>query len=262
MQTAAPTGFKITPSLKKGIVKIIDDRIKESHVTKEDFSELKGIVKDLGVKVGELAEAQKRTEQRVEELAEAQKRTEQRVEELADAQKRTEQRVEELADAQKRTEIRMEELIAVQKEIVLEVQKIDKRLEGTEKRLGGLSKSFSYAMENEAYKHLPEILRARHGLKAKEKIVRANIGGEEINFFGRADKEGREVLIVGETKLRLDERREKKKAFEQLEAKVNAVVAEYGQVEIIRVLVTHFATKGFLEQARAKDIIVVQSFEW
>ncbi|WBL36383.1 hypothetical protein O0235_02080 [Tepidiforma flava] len=46
--------------------------------------------------VEELAEAQRRTEQRVEELAEAQRRTEQRVEELAEAQRRTEQRVEEL----------------------------------------------------------------------------------------------------------------------------------------------------------------------
>jgi multidrug efflux pump subunit AcrA (membrane-fusion protein) len=57
--------------------------------------------------LAELAEAQKRTEQRVEELAEAQKRTEQRVEELAEAQKRTEQRVAELAEAQKQAEARL-----------------------------------------------------------------------------------------------------------------------------------------------------------
>ena len=69
-------------------------------VTKDEFNELKEVVRDL-------AEAQKRTEQRVEELAEAQKRTEQRVEELVEAQKRTEQRVEELAEAQKRTEQRV-----------------------------------------------------------------------------------------------------------------------------------------------------------
>jgi len=57
--------------------------------------------------VEELAQAQKRTEERldrleavVEELAQAQKRTEQRVEELAQAQKRTEERVTELAQAQ------------------------------------------------------------------------------------------------------------------------------------------------------------------
>jgi hypothetical protein len=52
----------------------------------------------------ELAQAQKRTEERMEELAQAQKRTEERMEELAQAQKRTEERVEELAQAQKRTE--------------------------------------------------------------------------------------------------------------------------------------------------------------
>ncbi|MDW8279420.1 MAG: hypothetical protein RMJ85_15480, partial [Anaerolineales bacterium] len=71
---------------------------------------------ELPVVVRELAEAQRRTEQRVEELAqaqrelaEAQRRTEQRVEELAqaqrelaEAQRRTEQRVEELAQAQQR----------------------------------------------------------------------------------------------------------------------------------------------------------------
>lgn len=45
-------------------------------VRREDFSELKEIVRDLG-------ETQQRTEQRVEQLAEAQQRTEERVEELA-----------------------------------------------------------------------------------------------------------------------------------------------------------------------------------
>ncbi|MGQ9497926.1 MAG: hypothetical protein ACUVSP_06490, partial [Desulfotomaculales bacterium] len=75
-------------------------------VKTSDFNELKEIVRDLGAKMGELAQAQKQSETRltrleavVEELAQAQKRTEQRVEELAQAQKRTEQRVEELAQA-------------------------------------------------------------------------------------------------------------------------------------------------------------------
>ena len=76
MQTSRQTGFKITPAVKKEIVKIVDERIREAHVTKEDFSELKGIVR-------ELAEAQRRTEIRVEELAEAQRRTEIELKELA-----------------------------------------------------------------------------------------------------------------------------------------------------------------------------------
>jgi hypothetical protein len=48
--------------------------------------------------VHDLAEAQRRTEQRVAELAEAQRRTEQRVAELAEAQRRTEQRIGRLQD--------------------------------------------------------------------------------------------------------------------------------------------------------------------
>ena len=115
----------------------------QNTVTKQDFAELKAVVRDLaeaqkrteervgslGVAVEQLAEAQKRTEQRVEELAEAQQRTEERVgslgvavEQLAEAQKRTEERVgslgvavEQLAEAQKRTEQRVEELAEAQK---------------------------------------------------------------------------------------------------------------------------------------------------
>jgi predicted transcriptional regulator len=100
----------------------------EERVTKKDLLEFQASVDANFARtdkaLAELAEAQKRTEQRldslagkVEELAEAQKRTEQRVEELAEAQKRTEQRldslagkVEELAEAQKRTETRVGKL--------------------------------------------------------------------------------------------------------------------------------------------------------
>ncbi|MCB1194315.1 MAG: DUF3782 domain-containing protein, partial [Leptospiraceae bacterium] len=68
-----------------------------NSVKREDFRELKNTVASIAKSVQELAEAQKRTENRMEELAEAQKQTENRMEELAEAQKRTENRVEELA---------------------------------------------------------------------------------------------------------------------------------------------------------------------
>jgi hypothetical protein len=55
--------------------------------SKEDFHKLQNVVY-------ELAQAQRRTEQRVEELAEAQRRTEQRVEELTEGQKRLEETVQ------------------------------------------------------------------------------------------------------------------------------------------------------------------------
>jgi len=57
------------------LTEVITDAYRDLVKT-SDFNELKDIVKDLGIKVGDLAEAQKRTELRVEELAEAQKKTE------------------------------------------------------------------------------------------------------------------------------------------------------------------------------------------
>lgn len=188
----------------------------------KDFNELKEIVR-------ELAHAQK-------ELAEAQKRTEQRVEELAEAQKRTEQEVATLA----------------------------RGLKQLRKEVGGLSLTMSYAFENESYRMLPKFLKENYGIEIEEKLIRAEIGGKEINIFGKARKNGKEVFIVGESKLRLDERKEQsiEEVFNELEEKVKAVQDEYGKVDVVRVLITHYATKGFQKKAKAKGIIIAQSFEW
>jgi hypothetical protein len=241
MQVARQGMFRITPPIKKEIEKIVDARIKEAHVRKEDFSELKNIVKDLGVKTGELAAAQMRTEIKVEELAEAQKRTEIKVEALTVSQR-------ELVEAQKRTETA--------------ITRLTESVEKMSKEIGGLGKSFGYHLENESYRFLPEILKRKFGLEIKEKIIRVEIGGKEINVFCHAIKEGREVLVVGEAKTKLDVRKEHPEVFEELEGKVRAVVAEYPQAEIVKVLVTHFADNSFLDKAKARSIIVVQSFEW
>ncbi|MBA7527339.1 hypothetical protein ES705_19515 [subsurface metagenome] len=87
--------------LQKPVLRLVDammERIREEFaVRREDFDELRSVIT-------ELAQAQKRTEERVEELVQAQKRTEERVEELVQAQKRTEEHVEELVQVQKRFE--------------------------------------------------------------------------------------------------------------------------------------------------------------
>jgi hypothetical protein len=68
-------------------------------VKTSDFNELKNIVRDIGLKVGELAEAQKRTETRVEELAEAQKRTELELQKLVIEHQDTRQQLGGLAQS-------------------------------------------------------------------------------------------------------------------------------------------------------------------
>ena len=263
----------LEPTAAKKITEILGTIYEElrNTVTKEDFKELKAVVQ-------ELAEAQKRTEQRVEELAEAQKKTEQRldsltlkVEELAEAQKKTEQRlnsltlkVEELAEAQKKTEQRVEELAEAQRKTEIEIAKLAKGLQETRGELGGLSKSMSYAFENEAFRKLPDFLKEKYGIEIKEKLIREDIGGKEINIFGKARRDGVDLFVIGESKLRLDEKKDKriKEVFDELEEKVKAVKKEYGEKEVVKILITHYATKGFLSKAKEKGIIVVQSFEW
>ena len=101
--------------------------------------------------------------------------------ELAEAQRETQKEVgrldrvmQELAEAQKRTEI--------------EIQKLSKGLDETRGEVGGLSKSMSYAFENEAYRSLPAVLKEKYGIEVKERIIRAEIGGGEINIFCKAER--------------------------------------------------------------------------
>ncbi len=210
-----------------------DDLVKTS-----DFSELKAIVR-------ELAEAQKRTEGRIGRL---------------------ETTVAELAEAQKRTESRVEELAEVQKETQYQIQALTHQLRETNNTLGGLGRSFSYALENEAYRMIPALLKERYGIEMRERFVRTHIGGEEINLFGRGRRDGQEVLLVGEVKLRLDERRVDQTgepiALTQLATKVEAVQQEYPDEEIVPVLITHYARPGMLQVAQERGVIVIQSFEW
>lgn len=72
-----------------GVLDKVAAQVRATGVTHEDFTALRQIVT-------ELAEAQRRTEERLGRLEEV-------VEQLAQAQRRTEQRVEELAEAQRRT---------------------------------------------------------------------------------------------------------------------------------------------------------------
>ena len=188
-------------------------------VKRSDFEELKAVVK-------ELAEAQKRTEQRVEELAEAQKRTEERltrlegvVEELAEAQKRTEESLEafkketeenfnrvwkainELAEAQKRTEEKVEELAEAQRRTEESLNRLIKRVDMIEERLEGVSNSVGYSLENNSYRALPGLLK-KEGLTVIGPIIRRYYGENQVNIWGTVRKGNRQLLLLGEVKVR------------------------------------------------------------
>ena len=227
-------------------------------------------------RINELAEAQKKTEQTLNELVQAQKRSEERLtklentaHELAEAQKKTEQTVNELVQAQKRSEERLtklentvHELAEAQKRTEIEIRELTKFLYRTRTELAGLSKSMSYAFENEVFRTLPSVLKERYGIEIEKKFIREEIGGKEINLFGKGKKDGKEIYIVGETKLRIEKTEEDiKTLLEEFEEKIEAVKEVIGDAEIMKIFVTHYAGKGFLNEAKKKGIIVIQSFE-
>jgi len=49
--------------------------------------------------------------------------------------------------------------------------------------VGGLTRTFGYAFENEAYRMLPKALKEKYGIELTEKLVRTEIGDTEINIF-------------------------------------------------------------------------------
>ncbi|NOX61894.1 MAG: hypothetical protein GXP42_08105 [Chloroflexi bacterium] len=155
--------------------------------------------------IGELTEAQKRTEARVEELAEAQKRTEKRVgrleavvQELIEAQKRTEERigqmeavVQELAEAQKRTEEEVKALVQAQQRLEQRVgrleEKVDKidarveRLEGKVDKIGvqvgRLAHQYGLELEADAAEVLYQVLTDK-GYRFLEEPSGVSLNGE------------------------------------------------------------------------------------
>ena len=229
---------EIEPRLRGVLFAILEEieRQREETVTKKEFNELKEIVR-------ELAQAQKRTEQRVEELAAAQKQTEVRL-------TRLEKVVEELAQAQKQTE--------------KELQKLIKEHTKTREQVGGLSITVGYILENEAMKALPTLLLKEFGLKVEDRLVRKFIKDKkgrpiEINIIGKAIRDGERVVIIGEAKTQLS----KNKVLEFLRKKIRPLEGVFKE-ELFPILVTHMITQPDVEEYAYKNGIkrVYYSYEF
>lgn len=132
------------------------------------------------------------------------------------------------------------------------------------RKLGGIDQTMGYMLENEAYRNLPGYLERKFGIKVHTRIIRKEVNGKEINLLAEGERNGQRVLIVGEAKSRLAIGPERAKdIFEELEDKIRAVLEEYREYteeNVVPVIVTHFASKGFLEEAGKQGYIVVQSF--
>lgn len=224
----------VDPEMREILLGILEEieRQREESVTKNEFNELKDVVK-------ELAEAQKRTEERIG-------RVEKAIEELAEAQKRTEKRVEELAEAQKKTE--------------RAIQKLTHDLGETREHLGGLSDTVGYILEDEAIGKLPVLLKKRYGIEIEEKLIRdyIDLGGrekQEVNIFGKGKQSGNEIIIFGEAESKLG-----KKKIDKIIKMSEQIKNKYGK-EVFTIAITYHLRPEVKMYAKEKDINVIVSYE-
>ena len=124
---------------------------------------------------------------RLGELAEAQQRTESRVGELADAQRRTEHAVVDLATSLKQAEFAIKDLA---------------------KQVGGLAATAGGNLEAYASERIPEVLAERFGFVTESCGIEAiEAGGKTYEFDAviRGTLEGRESIVLCEVKTNITE---------------------------------------------------------
>ena len=158
------TQNKITAELYEFIVKVIEDKVREIRVTREEFDKL-------AAAINRLAEAQARTEERLNKLTEAQQRTEQRLNQLAAT-------VEKLAEA---------------------VDGLRQEVGKLSETVGfGLEDIARVVLPGWLYRHLGVELE-----ELERRFVIVDGREIEVNLYGEGLKRGKEVVVVGEAKSRI-----------------------------------------------------------
>ena len=211
---------------------ILTSLLSELHVglaTSVDMEDLKDAVKALAVAqarseerlegvenrmdrveatLDRLATAQARSEERLEGLEHRMDRVEAAIERLEAAQARSEKRLEGLEHRMDRVEATLDRLATAQARTEEALKKLTEAHDETRKQLGGLSHTVGYILENEAYRALPALLKADHGIELEDRLIRTYLTTDrgypvEVNIFGRGRRNGREVVVLGESKSQL-----------------------------------------------------------
>ncbi len=248
----------LTAEMYRAVVAVVDERVKEIKVTRQDFDELKSVVM-------ELVQAQARTDASVKELVQAQARTDASVKELAQAQVRTDERVgrleeivEKLAQAQARTEEKLERLEAA-------VDRLVEAQAQLQKQVGALSDTVGYGLEDVAKTMLPAFLQNRYGIKLfgppGEELWLNYFWVEgrevEINLYGEGERDGQKVIVLCESKSRIYRR--EVESFAQLMEQVEPLVKDKG--EVLKVLFGYYIHHSAADAADERHILVVASYQ-
>ncbi len=236
-----------------------DDFLKFVQQTNENFNMV-------WAAIHELAEAQKKTEERLNQLAERVDQLAQRVDQLTQRVDQLAQRVDQLAEAQKKTEERLnklaqrvDQLAEAQIRTEEEVRKLAERMSFVEERLEGISNSVGYGLENETYKYLPGILKRDFNIEVDGRLRRRylDVGGKriQINIFGYGRRSDESLMIVGECKVRMSN-----KELNTFLKRLKKIEAQEG-IKVFPIVVAHDFTPEMEDRLKELGITYYWSFE-
>jgi hypothetical protein len=243
---------EIEPQLRGVLISILEEleRQREETVTKNEFNELKEIVRELAI-------AQRDTEKAAQDLQTTTKDLQFTVKDLQSTTKDLQITVKDLQSTTKDLQIAVRDTQYALQDLIIEHSK-------TRDQVGGLSNSVGYILENEAYKFLPALLRREFGLVVKGKLLRDfvkdNRGREiEVNILGQATRKHNRYVIVGESKSQLS----KNKVSEFLNKKLKRLDGVF-EAELFPILVTHMKSEPDVEAFAAQKGIkrVYYSYEF
>lgn len=189
-------------------------RIPGREFTQEQADALTGALSEIHVGLATSVDMQD-LKDAVKELAVAQTRSEARLEKVESRMDGVEGRMERVESSMEKVEGRMEgvegRMDGVETTLAKTVEALQKLTEAhgeTRTQLGGLSHTVGYILENEAYRALPALLLADHGIEMEGRLIRTYLTTDrgypvEVNIFGKGRKNGREVVVLGESKSQL-----------------------------------------------------------
>ncbi len=234
--------------------KAIDELASTQKRTEQILQRLAEEHEKLKEEVRKLAEAQARTEQQVQKLMEAQARTEQQVQKLAEAQARTEQQVQKLTEELEKLREEVRKLVEAQVGTERRLQKLIKEHEKTRENLAGLSHTVGHLLEDRAIKSLPKILK-KYGIEVVGELsrdyIRVGVEYIEVNIYGKAIKDGKEYILLGEVKTRVSI-----KAIDEFIEKCDVI-----SKEAIKVFISYIFPPHIKEYAKEKQIILIPSYQ-
>ncbi len=184
--------MSLSPELYETIVKIIEEKVREIKVKREEFDKLTS-------ETTKIAENLKKLAQRVDELAVAQRKTEERLARLTERVDKLTERVDKLAQ-------RVDELAVAQRKTEEAVAKLTIQMGNLSVNVGKLSDVIGFGLEDVARVVVPGWLE-RHEKIYVEDLTRKffEVDGEliEVNLYGEGLKGEKTIYVLGETKSRI-----------------------------------------------------------